>query len=166
MFMRVAERVLSMRSDVEFRCLVTPGGMSDEWNAFGTRRNVQVLHNLSAREVLRFYQEVDVLVLPLNETTANNAIVEAMSCGTPVLSTSVGGIASYGGGTVFPVVKNDDDEALYARLCELLDDHHIRTRVGAACRSFAERELDWQLVSARHSRFYEVVARNVDGTVT
>jgi glycosyltransferase involved in cell wall biosynthesis len=157
MFIRVAARVLANRSDVEFCCLITPGGMSDDWKAFGANPRVRVFSDLSANEVVQFYQQLDVLMMPLDDTTANNAIVEAMSCGVPVLSNNVGGIATYGGGAVFPLVDNNDDDGLYEQLLRYLDDPILRNRTGLSCRSFAERELAWEQIARRHAEFYQAL---------
>lgn len=154
MFMRVARRALQERQDVEFYCLIPPGGMNDDWVAFSQLPNVRILSDLSPDDVLGFYQGLYALMMPLNETTANNVIVESLSCGVPLLSTNVGGIATYGGGTVFPVVKNDDDEALYAELSKLLDDPELCRKTGAACRAFAENTLSWPRIVALHEAFY------------
>lgn len=158
MFMRVARRAMAQRDDVEFHCLITQGGMTPEWEAFGREPNVRILGGLSQDQVLAFYQGLYLLMLPLNDTTANNAVVEALSCGVPVLTTRVGGIASYGGGEVYPAVENDDDDALYAHLCRLLDDPGQCEQLGAACRRYVESHLSWPLIVSRHLDFYERIA--------
>ena len=154
MFMRVAKRALKERDDVEFYCLIPPGGMSAEWEAFCQQPNVRILNNLSQDQVLDFYQNLYLLMMPLNDTTANNVIVESLSCGVPVLTTNVGGIATYGAGEVFPMVENNDDEALYKELARLLDHPDQCQAMGVACRDFAEKQLAWPKIAAMHEQFY------------
>jgi len=155
MFMRVAQRAMKMRQDVEFYCLIPPGGMNEKWTDFAKLPGVRILQNLSQDEVLGFYQGLYLLMMPLNDTTANNVIVESMSCSVPVLSTNVGGIATYGGGSVFPVVENNDDNALYEELCRFLDSPALCEQTGAACREFAETQLSWLKIAAIHEEFYK-----------
>ena len=157
MFRRVAQRALKERDDVEFFCLIPPGGMNEQWEAFCQLPHVRILSNLSQDEVLDFYQQLYLLMMPLNDTTANNVIVESLSCGVPVLTTDVGGIRTYGGGSVFPLVDNDDDEALYKELCRLLDHPDQCIQTGAACRDFAEKSLTWPKIAALHEAFYREV---------
>ena len=48
----------------------------------------------------------------MSDSGANNAIVESLACGLPVITTDVGGIRDYGGGTIYPVVANEDDDGM------------------------------------------------------
>ena len=97
--------------------------------------------------------------MPLNDTTANNAIVESLSCGIPILTTRIGGIASYGGGQVFPIVENNDDDALHAELVKFLDDPALCNQVGLNSRKYAEDEISWPLIADRHLEFFDRVGR-------
>ncbi len=55
-----------------------------------------VLHSqISEDELIELYRSADVLFLPVSNATANNSILEALACGTPVISTLVGGIPDY-----------------------------------------------------------------------
>jgi glycosyltransferase involved in cell wall biosynthesis len=81
-------------------------------------------------------------------------VVEALSCGLPILTTDVGGIRDYGGGTVFPVVGNNTDEAMLELVERYLDNSAWRDQVVLACRRFAEQTLAWPLVARRHMEIY------------
>ena len=56
---------------------------------------VRLLDRVSDEELKSLYQSRDLLVMPMIDCTANNAILESMACGTPVLANRVGGIPEY-----------------------------------------------------------------------
>lgn len=62
---------------------------------------------LSDDSLVAEYQRADLLVMPLLDCTANNALLESMACGTPVMVNRVGGVSEY------------VDES-----CNIIVDHH------------------------------------------
>jgi glycosyltransferase involved in cell wall biosynthesis len=106
-------------------------------------------------EALRaLYRRAYLLLLPLEESGANTAVVEALSCGLPVVTTDVGGIRDYGGGEIYPLVGNNRDDAMLEILDHYLKDRVLRDRVGGACRRFALEHLDWGVVAGKHLAIY------------
>lgn len=67
----------------------------DYHSAYQGIPSVQLLPFLSDDELIRLYQTVDLLFMPMLDCTANDAILEAMACGTPVMVNRVGGVAEY-----------------------------------------------------------------------
>ena len=56
---------------------------------------VEVLSRLTDEDLRNVYRSSDLLVMPMLDCTANNAVLEAMACGTPVITNRVGGIPEY-----------------------------------------------------------------------
>ncbi len=106
-------------------------------------------------EALRsLYQQAYLLLLPMSFSGANNSIVEALATGLPIVTTDVGGIRDYGGGTIYPVVANNDDRAAVALVEAYLEDPAWRNAISEKCRAFAVRELSWSLVAQKHIDIY------------
>lgn len=113
--------------------------------------------NLSDEDLRALYQNSYLLLQPMEDCAANNAIVESLACGLPVVTTDVGGVRDYGGGTVYPVVANNDDEAMGELVEKYMADTKWREEIGSKCRKFAEKGLSWQIVATRHLEVYREI---------
>jgi len=112
---------------------------------------------LNDEQLRELYQKSHLMLLPLNESGANTAVVEALTSGLPVATTDVGGIRDYGGADIFPVVANNDDEAMVALVERYLSQPEWRNKIGQRCRQFAEQILAWPLMAQKHLEVYRKV---------
>jgi glycosyltransferase involved in cell wall biosynthesis len=81
------------------------------------------------------YSAADVLVLPSLEDNQPNIMLEAMACGTPVVSFAVGGMReTISDGLTGRLIAPYDAEALAQALAELVRDPEALGRMGAAAR--------------------------------
>lgn len=110
---------------------------------------------LSDNQLRALYQNAHLLLLPMNDSGANTAVVEALASGLPVATTDVGGIRDYGGGSVFPVVANNDDDAMISLVEQYLSKTAWREQTAKNCRAFAETNLAWPLIAQRHLKIYQ-----------
>jgi glycosyltransferase involved in cell wall biosynthesis len=112
---------------------------------------------LSDLQLRDLYRAAHLLLLPMNDSGANTAVIEALACGLPIVTTDVGGIRDYGGGTVFPVIENNDDEGMLAMIENYLARPDLREEAARRARAFAEAELAWPLIARRHAAIYRKV---------
>ncbi|MEU3282501.1 glycosyltransferase family 4 protein [Streptomyces antibioticus] len=75
---------------------------------------VRVLEGVTEQTLIALYRRAAVMLLPLIDATANNALLEAMACGTPVVATDVGGIRHYTGGAAQLIPPGDAGAAAEA----------------------------------------------------
>jgi glycosyltransferase involved in cell wall biosynthesis len=122
--------------------------------------NVDFSSDLTDSELLRAYQEASCLLMTVEAATANNAILEALACGLPVVAEDVGGIAEYTGYESARLSPKGDGKGLAASVIEL-------SRNSETCRSmshFARRRaeaLAWPEAQRRTEAVYaEVLARH------
>lgn len=59
-------------------------------------KNVQVFTGVKDKALKILYQEATALFLPLTDVTACNSLLEAMSCGTPIITTDLQSNSGYG----------------------------------------------------------------------
>jgi glycosyltransferase involved in cell wall biosynthesis len=102
--------------------------------------------NPSDPQLLDLQQQADIFCLPTHGDTNPWAIVEAMACGTPVISTSVGGIPDLlDDGRAGVLVPHGNRAALREALLALLADDDRRSRLGVAARQRCDLHYDAKL---------------------
>jgi glycosyltransferase involved in cell wall biosynthesis len=113
-------------------------------------------HVKAVREKLR---DMDVFVLPSLTEGNSNAILEAMAAGLPIVSTRVGGTPMQVGpeGARYLVAPADED-GLYSRLIELIEDRSLRERVGAAMHQRILTFFDITRVAETYAAAYALIA--------
>jgi glycosyltransferase involved in cell wall biosynthesis len=151
MFGRIVPKLLQRHPDLEFHVVTARPEFADRnlRQLYGIDR-VHFHSGIADLELLEIYQKAIALLLPMKASGANNAIIEALSCGLPVLTTDVGGIWDYGGGTLFPVVRPGDDDSLIDLATEHLDNPAKFKLMRRQLREFAEENLDWSASAERH----------------
>ncbi|MBR0683443.1 glycosyltransferase [Roseomonas eburnea] len=122
----------------------------------GVPAGVTVESGLTDEALRQAYRDADLLLLPLTDATANNAILEAMACGRPVVSTDVGGVAEMTEGAA-RLVPPGDPQALAEAVAALARDPMAAAALGRAARARAEA-LDWRRIGARHAALYAALA--------
>ena len=118
--------------------------------------NVKFHSGISEAALIELYQKSDALLVPLVNATANNAVLESLACGTPVISTAVGGIPDYvttGCGWLFPKGDVGPIMDLVRQLC-------ANKAVSESRRKEARLQsvrFDWHEVAKRMSVVYSAV---------
>jgi glycosyltransferase involved in cell wall biosynthesis len=121
--------------------------------------NVTIYKGIDDAKLLRLYQEAQLLFLPVIQSTANNALLEGIACGLPVLSTDLPSVRTYLPGEEAILIKDNHRSDLTDALLFLKRDRAERQRRAIAARKRAE-ELDWQNIAPQ----YETVYRSLTGT--
>jgi glycosyltransferase involved in cell wall biosynthesis len=150
---------LNKEHDLHFDFLVPNRGVNEpHLGDLAQLPNVQWHQKVDDMQLRALYRGAHLLLLPLDNSGANTAVVEALACGLPIVTTDVGGIRDYGGGNVFPVVENNDDDTMLALLENYLSNCAWRDEIAAKSRLFAEQHLAWPIVARQHAALYHKVA--------
>ena len=116
-----------------------------ELETLGLQPYVQLVGEQSEDQVLHLLQHADALVLPSIGAgeAAPVAVMEAMSCGLPVVCSIIGGTADMiTDGVDGFLVKQGDIDAIAERLITLGKDLPLRKKLGRAARERAELNFD------------------------
>lgn len=115
--------------------------------------NVEHHRDLSDEELLRLYQRAHCLLLPLLETTANNALLEGIACGLPVVSTALPSVTMYAPGDEAILIDRNDPDALTEAVLRLRRDPDERAHRARRARLQAEA-LAWPRIAPRFDQLY------------
>jgi glycosyltransferase involved in cell wall biosynthesis len=140
----------------EFHLLV-PAAVQARFVRF---ESVKFFSGLSDLELANFYRRASCLLMTLQDSTANNAVLEALATGLPVVAEDVGGTREYVGPAAGRLLPKGDVDGLVAGLRGLRDDPALRRRLGEGARARAG-ELSWESVSEELKSFYGEVVANV-----
>ena len=106
--------------------------------------------------VLPWYQAADIFVLPSRHEGLSNALLEAMSCGLPVVSTMVSGSADiFAECDVGELVEVGSDTAIADGIKRLLADPERRAACGARARRYAEAKFSIESVARQTATLYQ-----------
>jgi len=117
---------------------------------------------LSDEELRDLYRRSTLLLLPMLDATANNAILEAQACGTPIVSTDIGGVAAYVDSSFADLLPVGDVDGLADAVERVVDSTDERERRRRAARDHAVQHLSWQSLAPRILEIYEGVLRGED----
>jgi glycosyltransferase involved in cell wall biosynthesis len=159
MLRAVSEKLSERCENLQFDFLV-PTGRRDHPDLAALARfpNIAWHAGLSDLELRSLYQASYLMLLPMLDSGANTAVVEALASGLPVVTTDVGGIRDYGGGDIFPVVRSGDVAGMVNVIVSYLESTTLRARTAEACREFAECHLSWPFVAEQTRDYYQRVA--------
>jgi glycosyltransferase involved in cell wall biosynthesis len=116
--------------------------------------NVEIYSGIEDSDLLRLFQQSNIGLMPLLDSTANNSLLEMMSCGLPIITTDVGSVKDYlPEGTGILLERNDPRDILQA--IHSLDAETRQTLGGAARRRALE--LDWKNIALQMRTHYEML---------
>jgi glycosyltransferase involved in cell wall biosynthesis len=115
--------------------------------------NTELVTGISDEELRDHYRSARAILIPLKAVTANNAVLEAMACGTAVITTNNGGVLEYVDAASGYRVDPGDVDACVQAVLELAQDEAKAKAMGRAARQQALR-FDWRLVGEQTSYVY------------
>jgi glycosyltransferase involved in cell wall biosynthesis len=109
-------------------------------------------------ELRRIYSAADIFVLPSLDDNLPNTMLEAMSCGTPVVAFGAGGIPEVvDDGVTGRVVPVGTTPRMAGAILDCLRNHEARKRMGAAARRVIETRYSLPVQARRYHDLYQEI---------
>ncbi len=120
-----------------------------------------IFKSVPYQKIQKVYQEADIFCLPSKtikywQEQFGMALVEAMACGLPILTTKTGAIGEVCGEAAIYVKPGDADD-LQMKLEGLIADSSVRIKLAKKARSRAEEKYDHKKIAAKIDFIYQTV---------
>jgi glycosyltransferase involved in cell wall biosynthesis len=126
----VIELVSYIRPQTQF-VAVTPNRNK---NLIGNHPNLTYLTGIPEGEFVNLYRSAALMILPLQDAAANNAVLESMACGLPMVVTDVGATRDYVNSDCAILAPPSDSRYIADATISLLNDCVERKRMAEHAR--------------------------------
>ena len=159
-FVKAIPLILKQRDDLEFLI----GGDGPLQDKIGKYLEEEKLNNkvkltgwIAHDELSEYLNELKLLVIPSYTESGPLIALEAMSCGTPILATSVGHIPNIvnNGGTGF-IMENNSPECIAENMMRALE-HPDLDEIVKNARGLVEREFTYEAAVERYRKILESI---------
>ena len=130
---------------------------SRSFELIGKHPNLELRSGIPESDLLKLYRTASVMVMPVKEAVANNAVLESMACGLPLVVTDVGAIRDYVTLDSAVLVKPYDSRGMAEAVIELLSNPDERQRLSKQSREQALK-FSWPNVVQQLKSVYHKVA--------
>ena len=117
--------------------------------------NITWYADINDRELLYLYQQADCCLIPLEDCTANNAILEAMACGLPIISTDLPALKTYADDSMSILGRKSNADDLCDALQMLYNSESKRKAMAINARDKAVQYFGWNIVAGKTAGLFE-----------
>ena len=116
--------------------------------------NIEIYSNVSDEKLKELYRSASFLLLPLKEVTACNAILEAIACGIPVITSDLEGNRGYLDEHCSFLIKDNDIKRMVECAMLLFEDDAINQQMRMNARN-QSLKFSWEQIATEMIMYYK-----------
>ena len=152
-FRGVVELVAYRRPKTRFVAVIPP----HSHKFIGRHPNLTLLSGIPEAEFLELYRSAALMIMPLHDATANNAVLESLACGLPLVVSDVGAIRDYVDPQSAALTATQDAQGMADAVVDLLENHSKRQRL-SQCSRAQSLHFSWPKVVQQMESVYAAIA--------
>jgi len=123
------------------------------------RENIVFLGRVSLEELIRNYQLADIFILPSLWEGMPLVVLEAMSCGLPIISTKISGVEDLITAKEGILVESKNSKQLSNAIIKLLDNEKLAQLMGKNSRRRVVKNFSWGIIANKIKKVYEIILK-------
>jgi glycosyltransferase involved in cell wall biosynthesis len=123
-------------------------------NLLPKSENIEIYNNVSDEKLKELYRSASFLLLPLKEVTACNAILEALACGIPVITSDLEGNRGYLDESCSFMVKNNHIKKMFECATLLFEDDLLNRQMRINARK-QSMKFSWEQIATEIITYYK-----------
>lgn len=124
------------------------------FNLFPQSDTFEFYPGIPDEELRTLYQTSSVLLMPLKDSTANNAVLEGMACGLPTVTTDSGSISDYVSKGTGIITREKDSKGLADATIYLMENPEANMKMRLQSRVESDA-FSWETVASLMKKQYE-----------
>jgi len=146
---------IPLMTDKGIKLWVVGRSIPDSIRRLTSDKNI-IFDDQAPKETELIYQKADVLLAPIRVGGGTSfKILEAMACGVPVITTSLGNAIDAKENSEIVIARDADD--FVVELKKLLEDEEFYKTISKNARSLIEKKFNWKKISQDLNSVYESI---------